>query len=98
MLYSYSPSHIGVLSLAWITFLRTHALKQKLKQQRLLHLKTHREKTADLCRRWPDIQKSKRTVIHMASQGYSQPVRDSTPKFFVEQSLQLGRLCDIEGL
>ena len=87
----------GVLSLAWLMYLRMYNMKCKLKQLRATHLEAHRDNVAELRTRWNTIQQSKRTIIHLASQGYSQPVRETIPKFHIEQSLQLGRICDIQG-
>lgn len=83
--------------MAWITFLKIHIIKEKLKDIRLSHVKAHQSQTMYLRNRWCAIQSGKRIIIHMASQGYSQPVRDSIHNFQIEQSLQAGRLCDIEG-
>lgn len=83
--------------MAWLTFLKIHIIKHKLKRIRLSHVEAHRSQITYLRKRWCDIQSGKRTIIHMASQGYSQPVRDSIRNFQVEQGLQVGRLCDIAG-
>lgn len=83
--------------MAWLTFLKIHIVKRKLKGIRLSHVKAHQSQTTYLRKRWCNIQSGKRTIIHMASQGYSQPVRESIDNFQIEQSLQVGRLCDIEG-
>lgn len=83
--------------MAWLTFLKLHNVRQKLRAIRLTHLEAHRAQTSKLRNRWSIVQSSKRTIIHMASQGYSQPVRASMSNFQVEQSLQMGRLCDIQG-
>lgn len=91
-------SHSGILSMAWLTCLKIHTVKKKLKNIRLSHVKAHQYQITYLQKRWFDIQSGKRIIIHMASQGYCQPVRASIHNFQIEQSLQAGRLCDIEGI
>lgn len=86
-----------ILSMAWLTFLRLYNIRGKLKQVRLSHLETHRSQVTEMRKRWTEIQSSRRTIIHMSSRGYSQHVRASIPHFQIEQSLQMGRLCDIKG-
>lgn len=83
--------------MAWLMFLKLDGIRQKLKLLYITHLETHRYQTAELRKRWSTIQSSKRTIIHMASQSYSQHVRVTIPDFHIEQSLQMGRLCDIQG-
>lgn len=83
--------------MAWITFMGLHGIREKLKDARFAYLESHRSQLKSLRHRWTEIQGCKRTIIHMASQGYSQSVRASIPNFQIEQSLQMGRLCDIQG-
>ena len=94
----YSYGYTGILSMAWLTYLKVHSAKDRLKHIRLSHVETHRSQAIYLSKNWPKIQSSKRTIIHMSSQGYSQSVRASISNFQIEQSQQMGRLCDIKGM
>lgn len=93
-----SDCSAGILSMAWLMFLKLDSIRQKLKLMQKTHLEVHRSQTTQLRNRWNDIQSCKRTIIHMASHGYPQHVRASIPHFHIEQSLQMGRFCDIQGM
>ena len=84
--------------MAWLMFLKLHSIRQKLRLMQETHLEFHRSQTAQLRSRWSAIQSCKRTIIHMASYGYPQHVRAAMPHFHIEQSLQMGRFCDIQGM
>lgn len=83
--------------MAWVTYLKLHGIKLTLKQRLSTQLKAHRQRATDLCRKWTKIMSTKRTIVHLPSQGYPQSVRAGIPNMQMAQSLQLGRLCDIGG-
>ena len=83
--------------MAWITFMKIFSIRQRLKHARSTQLEAHRKRMTDFRRRWSHIQSTKRTIIHLPSHGYSQSVRATIQDFHVEQSMQMGRLCDLHG-
>ena len=84
--------------MAWLLFLKLHSIRNKLQQIQKIHLEAHQLQMTELRRKWNILQSSKRTIVHIASQSYPQHVRATITDFHIKQGLQMGRLCDIQGI
>ena len=59
----------GIVSLSWIMHAKVHKIRQQLKSVRARQLENHKARAMTLRKRWTEIGRSKRTIVHIPSLG-----------------------------
>ncbi|CAI8053072.1 IQ domain-containing protein H [Geodia barretti] len=87
---------VDAISKAWSLCIARHSVRRNLVERRERELKCHRLKISQLAKRWRDVQENKRVIIHLPSLGHPLWMRGTETEIKIEQSLQLGRITDVE--
>jgi hypothetical protein len=59
----------GIISLSWIMYAKLSKIRHQLKLMRARQLENHKARALALRRRWAEIGKSKRSIVHIPSLG-----------------------------
>lgn len=59
----------GIVSLSWVMYAKVSKIRQQLELVRSRQLENYKARALKLRRRWAEIGKAKRTIVHIPSLG-----------------------------